>query len=321
MRKAFPVPCDLVHTVIRDGGFLGAEPFHLTSSVVSVKQSSCVRICAEAVCSKIGIPVSLPQFFLDEQVLADQAQEQFPLALSRDDAKHAKVLRLGPGEHIAVVDAAQDYFECEIKSFEGSMPIVAISGHLDAKPLAAHICLVQGLAKGDKMETVIRHATELGISEFIPFAASRSIMRVDEKKAASKTERWQAIAKSAAMQSGQTHLAHVHQPMKLAQLKQTLSAFDAVVVCWEEAPGTALLRDALRPVVCNASADRLVQIAVVVGPEGGLTQEEVDAIIACNANARMVSLGSSILRTETAGIVAPALVLYEMGGLGAGERA
>ena len=109
--------------------------------------------------------------------------------------------------------------------------------------------------------------------------------------------------------------------MKLAQLKQALAAFDAVVVCWEEAPGTALLRDALCPAVRNAFADRLAKIAVVVGPEGGLTQEEVEAILACNANARIVSLGSSILRTETAGIVAPALVLYEMGGLGAGERA
>ena len=256
--------------------------------------------------------MSLPQFFLDEQVLADEVQEQFPLALSRDDAKHAKVLRLDPGEHIAVVDAAQDYFECEIRSFDGATPIVAISGHLDAQPLAAHVCLVQGLAKGDKMETVIRHATELGVSEFIPFAASRSIMKVDAKK---------AIAKSAAMQSGQTHLAHVHQPMKLAQLKEALGAFDAVVVCWEEAPGTALLRHALRPAVLSASAGHLARIAVVVGPEGGLAQEEVDAILGCNANANMVSLGSSILRTETAGIVAPALVLYEMGGMGAGERA
>ena len=265
--------------------------------------------------------MSLPHFFLDEQVLADEVQEQFPLALSRDDAKHAKVLRLDPGEHIAVVDAASDYFECEIKSFDGVTPIVAISGHLDGKPLAAHVCLVQGLAKGDKMETVIRHATELGASEFIPFAASRSIMKVDAKKAASKTERWQAIAKSAAMQSGQTHLAHVHQPMKLAQLKESLASFDAVLVCWEEAPGTALLRDALRPASLNATSDRLARIAVVVGPEGGLAQEEVDAILSCNAHASMVSLGSSILRTETAGIVAPALVLYEMGGMGAGERA
>ena len=70
-----------------------------------------------------------------------------------------------------------------------------------------------------------------------------------------------------------------------------------------------------------ASAGHLARIAVVVGPEGGLAQEEVDAILGCNANANMVSLGSSILRTETAGIVAPALVLYEMGSMGAGERA
>ena len=88
-----------------------------------------------------------------------------------------------------------------------------------------------------------------------------------------------------------------------------------------EAPGTALLRNALRPAVLNASEGHLARIAVVVGPEGGLAQEEVDAILASNANASMVSLGSSILRTETAGIVAPALVLYEMGGMGAGERA
>ena len=107
--------------------------------------------------------------------------------------------------------------------------------------------------------------------------------------------------------------------MKFAQLKEALGAFDAVVVCWEEAPGTALLRNALRPAVLSASAGHLARIAVVVGPEGGLAQEEVDAILACNANANMVSLGSSILRTETAGIVAPALVLYEMGGMGAGE--
>lgn len=265
--------------------------------------------------------MSLPQFFLDEQVLADEAQAEFPLALSRDDAKHAKVLRLAPGEHIAVVDAAQDYFECEIVAFDEGLPVVTISGHLDAKPLAAHVCLVQGLAKGDKMETVIRHATELGVSEFIPFAAARSVMKVDAKKAAAKTERWQAIAKSAAMQSGQTHLAQVRCPLKLAGVTKALAEFDAVLVCWEEAPGTALLHDALADALSGVSGERTPRIAVVVGPEGGLAPEEVEALLACNPHASLVSLGSSILRTETAGIVAPALVLYELGGLGAKGRA
>lgn len=266
--------------------------------------------------------MSLPHFFLSDQVLANEAQAEFPLALSRDDAKHAKVLRLNPGEHVAVIDAAQDYFECEVVSFADALPIVRIAGHLDQENAMPHVCLVQGLAKGDKMETVIRHATELGVAEFMPFAAARSIMKVDAKKAAAKTERWQAIAKSAAMQSGQTRLAHVNPPMKLSAVCTALADFDAVLVCWEEAPGTAVLHDALASALSHAGKPQAeMRIAVVVGPEGGLAPEEVEALLACNANASLVSLGRSILRTETAGIVAPALVLYELGGLGAKERA
>ena len=262
--------------------------------------------------------MSLPHFFLDEQILAHEAQAEFPLALSRDDAKHAKVLRLAPGEHIAVIDADQDYFECEIISFDDAVPVVRIAGHLDAAGDLPHVCLVQGLAKGDKMETVIRHATELGVAQFMPFSAARSIMKVDAKKVAAKTERWQAIAKSAAMQSGQVRLAHVEQPQKLSGVCRQLASFDAVLVCWEEAPGTACLHDALQRALAAAGKPlSSVRIAVVVGPEGGLASEEVDAFLACNPMAALVSLGRCILRTETAGIVAPTLVLYELGGLGA----
>ena len=262
--------------------------------------------------------MSLPHFFLNDQVLANEAQAEFPLALSRDDAKHAKVLRLAPGEHVAVVDAAQDYFECEIVSFAEALPVVRIAGHLDQASDMPHVCLVQGLAKGDKMETVIRHATELGIAEFMPFAASRSIMKVDAKKAAAKTERWQAIATSAAMQSGQSRL---NQPMKLPAVCAALAGFDAVLVCWEEAPGTAVLHEALASALAHVGKPQVeARIAVVVGPEGGLAPEEVETLLTSNAHASLVSLGRSILRTETAGIVAPALVLYELGGLGAKER-
>ena len=238
--------------------------------------------------------MSLPHFFLNDQVLANEAQAEFPLALSRDDAKHAKVLRLAPGEHVAVVDAAQDYFECEIVSFAEALPVVRIAGHLDQASDMPHVCLVQGLAKGDKMETVIRHATELGVAEFIPFAAARSIMKVDAKKAAAKTERWQAIAKSAAMQSGQTRLAHVNQPMKLApRCAPRWRAFDAVLVCWEEAPGTAR---AARSASERASSVQEHPISKHesqwwLAPRADLLQEEVDALWRCNAHASLVSLG------------------------------
>ena len=91
----------------------------------------------------------------------------------------------------------------------------------------------------------------------------------------------------------------------------------AVLVCWEEAPETASLREAVHDALlatCTPAAD--ARIAVVVGPEGGLAEEEVCCFLGCNARARLVTLGPSILRTETAGIVAPALVLYELGGMG-----
>ncbi|MFR7494903.1 MAG: RsmE family RNA methyltransferase [Adlercreutzia sp.] len=177
--------------------------------------------------------------------------------------------------------------------------------------------LLQGLAKGDKMETVIRHATEVGVAAFVPLTCARSIVKLDGKKAAAKTERWRAIAKNAAMQSGQARVPEVAEPVSVREAAAMLGQATAVLVCWEEAPETASLREAVHDALlatCTPAAD--ARIAVVVGPEGGLAEEEVRCFLGCNARARLVTLGPSILRTETAGIVAPALVLYELGGMG-----
>ena len=98
--------------------------------------------------------MSLPHFFLREQVLAFESAPVFALHLDADDTKHAKVLRLAVGEHIAVVDAVSDYFECEIVSFEGDELSVSIAQKLSsyARP---EVVLVQGLAKGEKMDTIV----------------------------------------------------------------------------------------------------------------------------------------------------------------------
>lgn len=255
--------------------------------------------------------MSLQHFYLHDQVLADEGAPSFPLRLSPDDAKHARVLRLAPGEHIAVVDAAQDYFECEITAFDDAVPVVRIAQRLDdeERPL---VMLVQGLAKGDKMETVIRHATELGVSAFVPMSCERSIVRLDAKKAAARTQRWRAIAKSAAMQSGQPAVPEVREPAGLGETCALLETAAAVLVCWEEAPSASRLDVALDRALGGGPAAQGARVAVVVGPEGGLTEREVEALSACNPRSSLVSLGPSILRTETAGIVAPALVLYEL---------
>lgn len=115
------------------------------------------------------------------------------------------------------------------------------------------------------------------------------------------------------MQSGRRDVPEVVEPVALEDACALLAGSTAVLVCWEEAPGTAFIEDALARGLTLCGAPALdARVAVVVGPEGGLTAREVDALLACNPRASLVTLGSTILRTETAGIVAPALVLHEL---------
>lgn len=266
--------------------------------------------------------MALPHFFLTDQVIAEEPNEVFVLRLASDDAKHARVLRLAAGEHIAVIDSAKDYFECEIVSFDEGDLRVKRARRIEDECNLPNVVLVQGIAKGEKMDLIIRHATELGVKGFIPFACERSIVKLDAKKAAARVNRWSTIAKSAAMQSAQRAIPEVSLPYLLKDLVEFLKSATAVLICWEEAPQVATLSAALSHSFeqCGITHPSDARIAVVVGPEGGLTQNEVDALLSCNPCSYLVSLGPSILRTETAGIVAPALVLYEAGGLGGVAR-
>lgn len=256
--------------------------------------------------------MSLPHFFLEEQVLANETTSSFTLQLSSDDLKHAKVLRLCPGEHIAIVDADNDYFECEIVEFADSKINASITQRLEA-PARPRVILFQGLAKGDKMDSIIRQVTELGIAGVVPLLCSRSIVKLDAKKTKTRLNRWKSIAKSAAMQSGRTDIPEISEPQTVKNTVSLLRNVDAVLIFWEEAPLEATLAQAIEKSLSKISSDlENVSIAVIIGPEGGLTAEEVSMMLNSNDCAHIVSLGPSILRTETAGVLAPALTLYEL---------
>lgn len=255
--------------------------------------------------------MSLHHFFLDEQVLSMEEGRTFELHLSDEDLRHARVLRLSPGEHIAVVDGSGDYFECRVERMGDSLE-ASVASRLGCPEPSFRITLYQALAKGDKMESVVRHATEVGACAFVPFASSRSVVRLDAAKAARKRDRWSSIARSAAMQSGRGVVPEVSDVKTFRQACEGLGRFDAVVVFWEEASCEDTIASALARVKGMPDAD----VAVVVGPEGGLSEEEANALLASNPAARAASLGPSILRTETAGIVGCALVSYELGGMG-----
>ncbi len=258
--------------------------------------------------------MSLHRFFLPEQIIEHVTDEQFTLRLTDDDVKHAKVLRLEPGEHIAVIDADHNYYDCEIISFDTQL-IVRVAEHKDAPVEPFFITLFQGCAKGSKMDDIICHATELGVGEFVPFFARRSVVKLDDKRAQKRHERWCALAKSAAMQSGSSRIPRISDLLPSDQVKDALASFDLVLVFWEEASHTCTLKQAFAQ--AQQIHANIENIAVVVGPEGGFEEEEVRTFLSSNDASALVSLGSRILRCETAALIASALTIYECGGLGA----
>lgn len=259
--------------------------------------------------------MALHHFFVDNQVLGTIDDATFALRLDADDLKHARVLRLEAGEHIAVIDAAQDYFECEVVGLTPHGLEVRIAQRYAVDDTGPVVGLVQGIAKGPKMDQIVRQTTELGIRGFIPFESERSLVRLEQKTGLIRMARWRQIAKSAAMQSGRTQIPEIAGPMGLKEVCSFIASASAVVICWEEARSGSI-RAVLERALAALNIEALdARVAVVVGPEGGLSEGEVASLLEANPRAGVVSLGPSILRTETAGVVASALVLHELGAL------
>ena len=266
--------------------------------------------------------MSLPHFYLEQQVLADETGEHIGLRLSADDARHFKVLRLKAGEHIAVIDAARDYFECEITDPNWDAPEVRICSHEADIVAGPSVVLVQGLAKSDKLDTIVRQATEVGVSGVVAVPFARSVVSLDERHGATRLARWETIVKNAAMQSGRRTIPEVALLTGVDDLEPYLAGATCTLIFWEEAPTDAdfaePLARALATEFCPAADAR---VAIIIGPEGGLEATEVERIKAMTKHPAVVTLGSTILRTETAGVVAPALVIHELNRLAKGSPA
>ncbi|MDY0340409.1 MAG: RsmE family RNA methyltransferase [Coriobacteriia bacterium] len=247
--------------------------------------------------------MTLHRFFVSDPVLGGGI-----LPLSDADVHHLRdVLRLAPGDEIIVVGGGR---ATRIHlSYVGEQVSGEVSGEVRVTE-PPRVTLVQGLAKGDKMDDVVRHATELGVRRFIPLAADRSVVRLDAARADARVERWRRIAAEAAKQSQQSAVPVVESVTTTAALMDTLA--DALVlVCWEETDDAYGIAEAIE----RHAPDVGTECAVIVGPEGGLTVAEVGMFT--DAGAVAVTLGSAILRTETAGIVGAALAIHARGGLGA----
>jgi 16S rRNA (uracil1498-N3)-methyltransferase len=206
------------------------------------------------------------------------------------------VLRLAPGARVEVFDGRGGRYDAHI---EPGFEAVRLGPREDAPPAEVEIALVAALAKGDRMELIVQKATELGVARILPFAAERSVVRLDAARADDRAARWRRIAEQAARQCGRADVPEVRPP---GSLPEALAAL---------APGT-------RTFVFHPGGGRLegpgaASVAAVVGPEGGLTDGEVQG---CEAvGAVRAGLGPRTLRAETAAIVAVALLQARFGDL------
>lgn len=225
-----------------------------------------------------------------------------------------RVLRLGPGDEIRLADPRGREASAVLRSV-GAEGVSADVSEPHERPAGPRVALAQGLARRERMEFVVQKTTEIGVSEILPIAFTRSIVHLDEERGAKRAVRWRRIAGEAAKQSQRADVPDVREPSDLDGLIAAAASFDVVLLPWEEEPaGAAGVRDAL----AAAGADPQTSVLVVIGPEGGLTADEVARLR--EAGARTLTLGERILRTETAAVVAIALVLHELGGLGGAPR-
>lgn len=232
--------------------------------------------------------------------------EKGSVTITGPDVNHiTNVLRLKKGDRIVVADGRDRDSLCEIEEAgPGFVRCKVLPDRLAETECPVRIHLFQGLPKGDKMETIIQKAVELGAVSVTPVEMKRSVVRLEEKKKAAKTERWQRIAESAAKQCGRRIIPAVELPQSFAGALKTAGEMQTVLVPYENAEDIASTRRILSEVPKGSDC------AVFIGPEGGFDPAEIRELEA--AGARLITLGPRILRTETAGMAVLAMCTLMM---------
>ncbi|KAF2419241.1 16S rRNA (uracil(1498)-N(3))-methyltransferase [Microbacterium sp. B35-30] len=239
-------------------------------------------------------------FLLDEPATAAPGDA---VILQGSEAHHASsVRRVRAGEEVTVGDGRGAWLTGVVESVAPREVVVRITARTDAPQPSPRVLLVQALAKGDRDELAVQAATELGVDEIVPWQASRSVSRWDAAKAVKGRTRWTTIVREAAKQAHRPWVPGVAELTSTAGLVQRAAASRLLIL-----EPTATER--LSALAVEHGDDR--DVVLVVGPEGGIAPEELDALAA--AGARLVRLGDTVLRTSTAGPAALAVVSTALG--------
>ncbi len=221
------------------------------------------------------------------------------------DFNHIKnVVRMHSGDELLVSENGMSHL-CMIKSFDGEVCVAEIvEENYQNTDLPVEIHLFQALPKGDKMEFIIQKTVELGVDKIYPVEMKRCVVKLDDKKKKSKVSRWQSISESAAKQSKRCKIPEMCDVLSFKEAMKKAEEMDLFLVPYESERGMLSTKEALDEIKSG------MKIGIIIGPEGGFEDSEVESAIGIGG--KVVSLGSRILRTETAAMTAVGMVMLHV---------
>lgn len=242
----------------------------------------------------------MASFYLDG---AHSEGEIAPLAA--EESRHVlKVLRMEIGDALCAIDGCGGRFEAEIERVERDTVFVRLLNRLSDNESGLRITLYQGLPKSDKLDFIVQKFTELGGSCVCPVKMERSVVKSDVKDGVKRRERLEKIAREATKQCRRATAPEIVEPTSWKQAFERMRKHDLLLAPWEDAQGVRMK---------DIDARDVRDIGVVIGPEGGMTAQEVAEMV--HLGARVITLGPRILRAETAAIASVAMAMTLWGDL------
>ena len=248
----------------------------------------------------------MPRLFVRNEQVKEKTIE-----ILGEDIKHIKnVLRKQIGDKLEICnqDTKKSYI-CEIEKLEDKSILTKIIEELKKDDNKISVDIYQGLPKADKMELIIQKSVELGVNAIIPVAMKRCVVKITSKEEKKKITRWQKIAESAAKQSGRNAIPEIKNIVNIEKINQLIKEYDSVIVAYENEKENTIKHELLK-LKEKVKTNNKIKIAIVIGPEGGLDEQEVELLK--NNGAKIVTLGNRILRTETVALNVLSIIMYEL---------
>ncbi|MBR3002258.1 MAG: 16S rRNA (uracil(1498)-N(3))-methyltransferase [Clostridia bacterium] len=245
----------------------------------------------------------MPKFFVNSNQINNNQIE-----ITGTDVNHIKnVLRLQPKTQIEICNAEeQENYLCEILNLTDAKIECLIKEKIEKSTEAeTKVTIFQGLPKADKMEFIIQKAVELGVYDITPVEMARCVVKLNEKDKIKKIDRWQKIAEVAAKQCERDIIPKVNEVIKLKNICNIISEYDAMILAYEKEEQNTIKQE-----LQKIKEQKLSKIGIIIGPEGGLEEKEVELLK--ENGAKVITLGKRILRTETVALNVLSNIIYEL---------